>query len=132
VVEAGAGRLAAGLFATVPEGYPIVPFGATQVHRMRSVEEARAAATWLVDQDVDVVTIALESGRPSGPSMPIPTREETGAIVETAHPRGIPVVAHAEFSGDLAEVRLVMGGGVVIRNEGIRALKTDSFPPGGG
>lgn len=93
--------LAAGLFVTVPEGYPIVPFGATQVYPVRSVDEARTAATWLVDQGADVIKIALESGRPSGPSMPMLSPEETAAIVETAHARGVPVAAHVEFSRDL-------------------------------
>ncbi|MCU0290654.1 MAG: amidohydrolase family protein [Thermoanaerobaculaceae bacterium] len=93
--------LAAGLFVTVPEGYPIVPFGATQVYPVRSVAEARAAATWLIDQGADIVKIALESGRPAGPSMPMLSPEETAAIVATAHARGVPVAAHVEFSRDL-------------------------------
>jgi len=100
--DSGAARvLAAGLFVTVPGGYPIVPFGATQVYPVRSVDEARAAATWLIDQGADVVKIAIESGRPSGPSMPMLSHEQAVAIVETAHARGIPVAAHVEFSRDV-------------------------------
>ncbi|MGV8038951.1 MAG: amidohydrolase family protein [Thermoanaerobaculaceae bacterium] len=111
--DSGTARvLAAGLFVTVPDGYPIVPFGAQQVYPVRSVEEARGAATWLIDHGADVIKIALESGRPSGPSMPMLSPEQAAAVVETAHARGIPVAAHVEFSRDL--VRALDAGADVI------------------
>lgn len=101
-LDSGTARvLAAGLFVTVPGGYPIVPFGTQQVYPVRSVEEAGSAATWLIDEGADIIKIALESGRPSGPSMPVLSPEQAAAIVETAHARGVPVAAHVEFSRDL-------------------------------
>lgn len=93
--------LAAGLFVTVPGGYPAVPFGATTVVFVRSVEEARAATRSLIDQGADIIKIALESGRPLGSSMPMLSPEQARAVVETAHASSVPVAAHVEFARDL-------------------------------
>lgn len=93
--------VAAGLFLTVPNGYPPVPLGSPLVIIVRSVDEARAVTSSLIDQGADIIKIALESGRPSGSSMPMLSPEQARAIVETAHARDIPVAAHVEFARDL-------------------------------
>ena len=86
--------VAAGPLVTVPGGYPIVPnnFPALTV---TSPEDARLKIQDLIDKGVDLIKITLEPG--SG--LPILTRQEVQAIVETAHGRGRPVTAHVGTSG---------------------------------
>jgi imidazolonepropionase-like amidohydrolase len=93
--------VAAGPFITVPNGYPIVPWGATNVVPVSSPEQARAAANQLIDQGADVIKIALESGADFGRSIPTLSLQEAAAVSEAAHARGIPVSAHVTTSPDL-------------------------------
>jgi imidazolonepropionase-like amidohydrolase len=93
--------VAAGLFVTVPGGYPIVPWGSTNVVTVRSAEEARSAVGGLIDQGAEIVKIALESGADFGRSIPTLSPQEAFAVVEATHARGIPVSAHVTTSPDV-------------------------------
>jgi len=93
--------VAAGLFVTVPGGYPIVPWGSVNVVTVRSAEEARSAVNGLIDQGADIIKIAIESGGDFGRFIPTLSLQEAAAVVEAAHARGIPVCAHVTTSPDL-------------------------------
>jgi len=93
--------VASGPFITVPNGYPIVPWGATNVVPVSGPEQARAAANQLIDQGADIIKIALESGADFGRVIPTLSLQEATAVVEAAHARGIPVSAHVTTSPDL-------------------------------
>jgi imidazolonepropionase-like amidohydrolase len=93
--------IAAGPFITVPNGYPIVPWGVTNAVPVTGPEHARAAVNQLVDQGADVIKIALESGGDFGQFIPTLSLQEAAAVVEAAHARGIPVSAHVTTSPDL-------------------------------
>jgi imidazolonepropionase-like amidohydrolase len=93
--------VAAGPFITVPNGYPIVPWGATNVMPVIGPEQARAAANQLIDEGADVIKIALESGGDFGRVIPTLSLQEAAAVVGAAHARGIPVAAHVTTSPDL-------------------------------
>jgi imidazolonepropionase-like amidohydrolase len=93
--------VAAGSFITVPNGYPIVPWGATNVVPVIGPTQARAAANQLIDQGADIIKIALESGGDFGRYIPTLSLQEATAVVEAAHARGIPVSAHITTSPDL-------------------------------
>jgi imidazolonepropionase-like amidohydrolase len=93
--------VAAGLFITVPGGYPIVPWGSVNVVTVLSPEEARSAVNQLIDQGADIIKIALESGADFGRSIPTLSLQEAAAVVEAAHARGIPVSAHVTTSPDV-------------------------------
>ena len=93
--------VAAGLFITVPGGYPIVPWGSVNVVTVLSPEEARSAVNQLIDQGADIIKIALESGADFGRSIPTLSLQEAAAVVEAAHARGIPVSVHVTTSPDL-------------------------------
>jgi imidazolonepropionase-like amidohydrolase len=93
--------VAAGPFITVPNGYPIVPWGATNVVPVIGPEQARAAANQLIDQGADVIKIALESGGDFGRVIPTLSLQEAAAVVGAAHARGIPVSVHVTTSPDL-------------------------------
>jgi imidazolonepropionase-like amidohydrolase len=93
--------VAAGSFITVPNGYPIVPWGATNVVPVIGSEQARAAAIQLIDQGADIIKIALESGGDFGRVIPTLSLQEAAAVVGAAHNRGIPVSAHVTTSPDL-------------------------------
>jgi imidazolonepropionase-like amidohydrolase len=93
--------VAAGPFVTVPGGYPIVPWGSTNVVTVVGAEQARAAVNQLIDEGADVIKIAIESGADFGQSIPTLSLAEATAVVETAHARGVPVAAHVTTSPDL-------------------------------
>jgi imidazolonepropionase-like amidohydrolase len=93
--------VAAGLFITVPGGYPIVPWGSVNVVTVLSPDEARSAVNQLIDQGADIIKIALESGADFGRSIPTLSLPEAAAVVEAAHARGIPVSAHVTTSPDV-------------------------------
>jgi imidazolonepropionase-like amidohydrolase len=93
--------VAAGPFITVPNGYPIVPWGGTNVVTVTGPEQARAAVNQLIDQGADVIKIALESGGDFGRVIPTLSLAEATAAVEAAHARGVPVAAHVTTSPDL-------------------------------
>ncbi len=93
--------VAAGPFVTVPNGYPIVPWGVTNVVPVSSPDQARVAVNQLIDQGADIIKIALESGGDFGRFIPTLSLQEAAAVVEAAHARGIPVSAHVTTSPDL-------------------------------
>jgi imidazolonepropionase-like amidohydrolase len=93
--------VAAGPFITVPNGYPIVPWGVTNAVPVIGPEQARAATNQLIDQGADVIKIAIESGGDFGRPIPTLSLQEAVAVVEAAHARGIPVSAHVTTSPDL-------------------------------
>ncbi len=91
--------VAAGPLITVPDGYPINPFGSSWALPVASVAEAEAAATILFDeQGVDLLKLALESGNGS---IPVMTRAVGRALVAAAHARGTMASAHISLLGDL-------------------------------
>ena len=93
--------VASGPFITVPNGYPIVPWGSTNAVPVSGPEQARVAANQLIDQGADIIKIALESGADFGGFIPTLSLQEVAAVVEAAHARGIPVSAHVTTSPDL-------------------------------
>jgi imidazolonepropionase-like amidohydrolase len=93
--------VAAGPFITVPDGYPIVPWGVTNAVTVTSPEEARAAVDDLIVQGADVIKISLESGLDFGRVIPILSPAEAAAAVAAAHAAGIPVSAHITTSPDV-------------------------------
>jgi imidazolonepropionase-like amidohydrolase len=92
--------VAAGPMVTVPDGYPIVPwgFGALTVI---SPEDATSKIDQLLDAGADVIKIALDSGAIFNTDIPVLSGEEAAAIVEVAHRRGTRVSAHVTTTGDL-------------------------------
>ena len=92
---------AAGPFITVPGGYPIVPWGVTNVVTVTTVEQARAAANRLIDEGADLIKIAIESGVDFGRTIPTLSLAQAAAIVQAAHARGRPVSVHLTTSPDL-------------------------------
>jgi imidazolonepropionase-like amidohydrolase len=93
--------VASGPFITVPNGYPIVPWGSTTPVPVVGLEQARSAVNQLIDQGADLIKIALESGGDFGRFIPTLSLQEATAVVEAAHSRGIPVSAHVTTSPDL-------------------------------
>jgi imidazolonepropionase-like amidohydrolase len=113
--------VAAGPILTVPDGYPIVPFGSTNVLTVTSPEDTRQKVSRLLDDDADFIKIALEGGRIFGRNIPMLSPEESAAIVEVAHERGTLVSAHVTASQDL---RLALDAGV----DDIAHMVTDNLP----
>lgn len=99
--------VAAGPMITVPDGYPIVPWGGSGL-TVTSPEDARQKVEGLIDQGADVVKIALESGRLFERAFPILSPDEAAAIVDAAHAQGMLVSAHVTVSPDL-ETALDLG-----------------------
>ena len=93
--------VAAGPFITVPNGYPIVPWGVTNAVPVIGPTQARAVVNQLIDQGADIIKIALESGGDFGRLIPTLSLQEAAAVVGAAHARGIPVSAHITTSPDL-------------------------------
>jgi len=92
--------VAAGPFVSVPDGYPMVPWGA-QGLTVTSPDDAREKIEQLLDDGADVVKVMMESGRTFGRRILVLSQEEAAAIVSVAHARGVPVTAHAMDSTDL-------------------------------
>ena len=98
---ANARLVAAGPFITVPGGYPIVPWGATNVVTVTTVEQARAAANRLIDEGADLIKIAIETGADFGRTIPTLSLAQATAIVQATHARGTLVSVHLTTSPDL-------------------------------
>jgi imidazolonepropionase-like amidohydrolase len=81
----GARLVATGPLVTTTDGY-----GGRYIS---SPDDARDKINRLIDQGADVIKIAIEDDL-QGRRWPMLTLEETRAIVETAHARGIRVAAH--------------------------------------
>ena len=84
--------VAAGPMLTVPNGYGRRP--------VTSPEHARQTVTALLDDGVDLIKIGIEDNL-QGRRWPMLSTEEIRAIVETAHSRNVPVVAHISRSRHL-------------------------------
>ena len=92
--------VAAGPIVTVPDGYPMVPWGFEGLP-VTSPEDARQKINDLLDDGADLVKIAVESGSIFRTKIPTLSAEEAAAIVDTAHRRGSRVSAHVTASQDL-------------------------------
>lgn len=94
--------VAAGPIITVPNGYPIVPWGSSAwAATVTTPEEGRALVDRLVDSGAGVIKIALETGQDFGQPIAVLDAAEAAAIVGRAHARGLPVSAHITTSRDL-------------------------------
>jgi imidazolonepropionase-like amidohydrolase len=93
--------VAAGPFITVPDGYPIVPWGMGAL-TVTSASEAEVTTSHLLDDGADVVKISLEAGATFGYKIPVLSAEEAGAIVRVAHERGTRVAAHITAAEDVS------------------------------
>ena len=83
----------AGPIITAPDGYPATFYGFFWHYEVATPEEAQAAVEDPLDQDVDVIKIALEPGHPQDP-WPVLSLEQVRAIVEAAHTHDTLVRAH--------------------------------------
>ena len=92
--------IAAGPIVTVPNGYPMVPWGLEGL-AVTSPEDAALKVNRLLDEGADVVKIALDSGGSFGIEIPVLSAEEAATIVRVAHERGTLVSAHVLSSEDL-------------------------------
>jgi imidazolonepropionase-like amidohydrolase len=93
--------VAAGPFITVPEGYPIVPWGGRAL-TVTSVADAEAVTRHHLDDGADVIKISLEAGGTFGRKIPVLSNEEATAIVRVAHERGTRVSAHITGASDVS------------------------------
>lgn len=109
-----------GVMITAPKGYPIAVFGAPGIE-VDSPELARQAVLDELSEGVDVIKVALESGKIFGQTIPILTPEEFSAIVQTAHERNVLVTVHVTITKDL---RLALDGNV----DDIAHMVTDPLP----
>jgi imidazolonepropionase-like amidohydrolase len=92
--------VAAGPIVTVPEGYPMVPWGFEGLP-VTSPEDAASKSYGLLDDGADLIKIAVESGYIFRAKIPALSAEEAAAIVSVAHERGTVVSAHVTASQDL-------------------------------
>ena len=93
--------VAVGPWVSVPDGYPMVPWGGRGL-TITSAGDARGKVAQLLDDGADLIKIMMESGKTFGRDIPVLSLDEASAIVEVAHERGVPVSAHAMDSTDLA------------------------------
>jgi imidazolonepropionase-like amidohydrolase len=101
LMDNGYARLvAAGPIVTVPEGYPMAPWGVKGLP-VTSPEDAASKINGLLDDGADVIKIAVESGYIFSEKIPVLSAEEAAAIVSVAHERGTVVSAHVTASQDL-------------------------------
>jgi imidazolonepropionase-like amidohydrolase len=99
--------VSAGPFITVPEGYPIVPWGGSGII-VTSPEEAAQKTEQLLQQGADLIKTTLETGKIFGREIAVPSPEEAAVIVRVAHQRGTVVSAHITHSSDVE--RLLASG----------------------
>jgi imidazolonepropionase-like amidohydrolase len=93
--------VAAGPFITVPDGYPIVPWGA-QALTVTTVKDAARTANQLIDEGADIIKISLEAGRGFGRVIKVLSADQAKAVVDAAHARGRRVSAHITAAEDIA------------------------------
>ena len=98
--NANARLVTAGPMVTVPDGYPMVPWGAPGL-TVTSPEDAAQKVSQLMDDGADVIKIAMESGGSFGKQIPMLSPQEARSIVETVHQRGGRVSAHILRTSDL-------------------------------
>jgi len=93
--------VAAGPLITVPGGYPIVPFGGSWSTVVTSVNDARETGERLLDNGVDLLKLALETGTMFGRAIPVMSLGEADMLVRVAHGRDTVVSAHITSTVDL-------------------------------
>jgi imidazolonepropionase-like amidohydrolase len=93
--------VAAGPMVSVPNGYPLVPWGSSCMLPVTSPDHARQKAGALLDDGADIIKLAIESGASFERVIPSLTAEEALAAVQVAHERGTHVSAHVLVSQDL-------------------------------
>ena len=93
--------VAAGPMVTVPNGYPMVPWGGKGL-TITSPQDAASKVNQLLDSGADVIKIAMESGGSFRRDIPMLSAQEAQAIVQVAHQRGDWVSAHVLQTPDLA------------------------------
>ena len=113
--------VAAGPMVTVPEGYPMVPWGSSSGLPVTSSEDARIKVAKLLDDGADIIKLSIESGSSFNLKIPKLSYEEAKAIVDLAHDRGTLVSAHVLVSQDL---EFALNVGV----DDIAHMVTDSLP----
>jgi imidazolonepropionase-like amidohydrolase len=91
----------AGPMVTVPNGYPIIPWGSSTALTIESIEEAHQEIGGLLNEGADLIKIALERGDIFGEVIPTLSAELAAEIVEFVHDRGTVVSAHILASRDL-------------------------------
>jgi imidazolonepropionase-like amidohydrolase len=94
--------VAAGPMISVPNGYPLVPWGNSCMLPVNSAEDARDKVTGLIEAGADVIKLAVESGETFQRNIPSLSPEEALAIVNTAHEHGTVASAHVLRVSDLA------------------------------
>lgn len=92
--------VAAGPLVTVPDGYPMVPWG-MQGLAVTSAQDAALKVNQLLDDGADVIKIAMESGYVFETNIPVLSAQEAAVIVKVAHERGTLVSAHVTAAQDL-------------------------------
>lgn len=92
--------VAAGPMVTVPDGYPMVPWGGNGL-TVISPEDATAKTNKLLDRGADVIKIALDSGGSFGRNIPMLSPQQATAIVQTTHQHNGWVSAHVLRTNDL-------------------------------
>lgn len=92
--------VAAGPMVTVPDGYPMVPWGGKGL-TVASPQDAASKVDQLLDSGADVIKIAMESGGSFRKNIPMLSAQEAQAIVQAAHHRGGWVSAHVLRTADL-------------------------------
>jgi len=91
----------AGPMVTIPNGYPIVPWGPSYALPLESVEDARQKIGDLLDSGADLVKIALERGDIFQQSIPVLSEPMAAVICSVAHARGTVVSAHILVARDI-------------------------------
>jgi len=85
---------------TVPDGYPMVPWGGKGL-TVTSPQDAASKVNQLLDNGADVIKIAMESGGSFRKNIPMLSAQEAHAIVQAAHQRSDWVSAHVLRTPDL-------------------------------
>ncbi|MDH4157573.1 MAG: amidohydrolase family protein [candidate division Zixibacteria bacterium] len=94
--------VAAGPMISVPNGYPLVPWGSPNMLPVNSPEEAQIEVAQLLDSGADIIKLAMESGEAFKMTIPSLTPEEALAAVNAAHQHGTIASAHVLVTRDLA------------------------------
>jgi imidazolonepropionase-like amidohydrolase len=92
-----------GVPITTPGGYPLEA-GKTTVLSAASPDEARARVNLVLDNGADLVKVCLDSGLIvyGKADLAVFGKEESSAILDAAHRRGVPVSVHVTAVMDLA------------------------------
>ncbi len=94
--------VAAGPMISVPNGYPLVPWGSPNMLPVNSPEDAQIKAAQLLDAGADIIKLAMESGEAFQRTIPSLTPGQASAAVNAAHQHGTVASAHVLVASDLA------------------------------